>query len=163
MMESELILAVFDSSTPENSEDNSILDTLANMSAVAIINKTDSTRKMSEEFEQKIKNTVPRVVYLSAKSGEGLDTLAKNLNEMFALDEINLSNDALIANARQLSSVNVALDKICESRELLSVGESADIVCFALEGALSSLEEIDARGISEQIVNQIFSRFCVGK
>jgi putative transcriptional regulator len=56
-----------------------------------------------------------------------------------------------------------ALDKICEARELLSVGESADIVCFALEGALSSLEEIDARGISEQIVNQIFSRFCVGK
>jgi tRNA modification GTPase len=133
------------------------------MSAVAIINKTDSTRKMSEEFEQKIKNTVPRVVYLSAKSGDGLDTLAKNLNEMFALDEINLSNDALIANARQLSSVNVALDKIGEARDLLSVGESADIVCFALEGALSSLEEIDARGISEQIVNQIFSRFCVGK
>ena len=163
MAQSELVLSVFDWAQEENSEDLEILEALSGISAIAIINKTDSARKMSEEFEQKIKKTVPRVVYLSARDGDGLDTLAGTLSEMYNLDEINLSSDALISNARQASSLSLTLDKVSEARELLALGESADIVCFALEGALSSLEEIDARGISEQIVNQIFSRFCVGK
>ena len=82
---------------------------------------------------------------------------------MYELDKINLSNDPLIANARQLSSVNLALEKVNEAKDALDFGETPDIICFALENALSELDMIDARATSEEIVNEIFSRFCVGK
>jgi tRNA modification GTPase len=161
--ESELVLAVFDASVLENSEDHEILDTVSQKSAIAIINKSDSERKMSAEFEKKIRKAVPRVVYMSAKSGEGLDSLASELGQMYALDEIDISNDAVITNARQASALSRALDKVSEASELLKIGESPDIICFSLEQGLASLDEIDARGVSEEIVNTIFSRFCVGK
>lgn len=161
--ESELVLAVFDSSENENSEDAEILDSIKGRSAIAIINKSDAKRKMSDAFEKRIREEIPRVVSLSAKNGEGIEALARQLSEMFALDEINISSDALVTNARQASALGIALDKVSEASELLKLGESPDIVCFALEKALASLDEIDARGASEAIVNTIFSRFCVGK
>lgn len=161
--DSELVLCVFDASEVENDEDEQILNDAAERSAIAIINKTDAQRKMSDSFERQIREKISRVVTISAKSGEGIDTLGRVLAEMYALDEIDLSSDAVISNARQMSSLLVALDNISQARELLKSGESADIVCFSLESALASLEEIDARAVSEQIVNQIFSRFCVGK
>lgn len=161
--ESELVLAVFDGSVKENAEDAQILESVSQKSAIAIINKSDTERKMSLEFEEKIKNTVPRVVYMSARSGDGLDKLAKELGEMYALDEIDISNDAVITNARQASALTIALEKVEEAKSRLNIGESPDIVCFSLEEALASLDEIDARGVSETVVNTIFSRFCVGK
>ena len=118
---------------------------------------------MSEAFEKQIKEKISRVIYMSVRDGQGLDELARTLAQMYALDEISLSNDAVILGARQASSVKLALEKTSEAMALLRIGESPDIVCFALEEALASIEQIDARGISEQIVDQIFSRFCVGK
>ena len=132
-------------------------------SVIAIINKTDAERGMSEAFEKQIKEKISRVIYMSVRDGQGLDELARTLAQMYALDEISLSNDAVILGARQASSVKLALEKTSEAMALLRIGESPDIVCFALEEALVSIEQIDARGISEQIVDQIFSRFCVGK
>lgn len=161
--DAELVLCVFDAGEVENNEDALILSLASEKSAIAIINKTDAERKMSQEFEAQIKAKIPRVVYMSTKSGEGLDDLARELSSMYALDEINLSSDAIILGARQASSVGVALSRLDEASELLKMGQSPDIVCFALEGALGALDEIDARAISEQIVDQIFSRFCVGK
>ena len=163
MDEAELVLCVFDSSVKENDEDRLILKNATDKCSVAIINKSDKEKAISEDFENEIKSSLSRVVYMSARDGEGVDSLAKILNEMYSLDQIDLSNDAIIANARQASSVSSALERVNEAKELLDIGESPDIVCFALENALSHLEMIDARGVSEEIVNQIFARFCVGK
>ena len=163
MQDAELVLCVFDASARENSEDELILETVRGKSSVAIINKSDVKRAMSESFEARIKAEIPRVAYISAKSGEGIDELGKILNKMYELDEIELGMGAIISNARQASSLATSLERVSEACELLKIGESADVVCFSLESALSALEEIDARAISEEIVNQIFSRFCVGK
>ena len=161
--EAELVLCVFDASEAENDEDALILSLAQDKSVIAIINKTDAERGMSEAFEKQIKEKISRVIYMSVRDGQGLDELARTLAQMYALDEISLSNDAVILGARQASSVKLALEKTSEAMALLRIGESPDIVCFALEEALASIEQIDARGISEQIVDQIFSRFCVGK
>ncbi|MBO5374617.1 MAG: tRNA uridine-5-carboxymethylaminomethyl(34) synthesis GTPase MnmE [Clostridia bacterium] len=159
----ELVLCVFDASEVESSEDWELLSQIEGRSAVAIINKTDKQRKMSTALEDEIKKRIKRVVYMSAKAEKGIDELGRVLNEMYALDEIDLSSDAVISNARQASSVNTALQKIEEACAFLEMGQSPDIVCFSLESALSCLEMIDARAVSEEIVSQIFSRFCVGK
>ncbi len=161
--EAELVLCVFDASEEETDEDSFILDCAVQKSAIAIINKCDKLRKMSPEFEREITQKIKRVVYISAETGEGMDDFEKNLSSMYALDEIDITNDAVIANARQLSSVSGALERVESAIFELSQGVTPDIVCFGLESALSELEMIDASAITEKIVDRIFSRFCVGK
>ena len=82
---------------------------------------------------------------------------------MYKLGEINLSSDAVLSNARQHASCVTALEKSLEAKDALLIGATPDIICFSLESALSELDLIDKREVSEEIVSAIFSRFCVGK
>lgn len=160
---SELLLCVFDSSSKETDEDNFILECIGDKTAIALINKTDKECMLSAEFIQKIDTGCKKTIFLSAKTGSGIDELARVLSDMYNLGEIDLSNDAIISNARQFASVCVALEKCLEAKEALVFGQTPDIICFSLENALGELDLIDKRGVSEEIVNAIFSRFCVGK
>lgn len=160
---SELLLCVFDSSLPEAEEDEFILECAKGKTAIAIINKTDKESRLSPEFMKKIDTGCQKTVYLSAKTSDGKEELSQVLEEMYNLGEIDLSSDAVIANARQFASVSLALDKALESKEALTFGQTPDIICFSLEEALSELNMIDKREVSEEVVSAIFSRFCVGK
>ncbi|MBQ8343878.1 MAG: tRNA uridine-5-carboxymethylaminomethyl(34) synthesis GTPase MnmE [Clostridia bacterium] len=160
---SELVLCVFDLSDKENKEDYELIRSMEGKSAVAVLNKGDKKRAVSDEFLSHINAKFPYVCEISAKNESGLDNLARVLNTMYELDKIDISNDAVIANARQMSSLSLALDKVKEAKCALDFGETNDIVCFSLESALSELDMIDARATSEEIVSEIFSRFCVGK
>ncbi|MBR7101126.1 MAG: tRNA uridine-5-carboxymethylaminomethyl(34) synthesis GTPase MnmE [Clostridia bacterium] len=161
--EAEIVLCVFDGSEKETNQDYKIIEDVNGKCAVAVINKSDSQRALSEDFVAYLYEKFQYVCEISAKSADGLDGLARVLNEMYELDKIDISNDAVIANARQLSSLTLALDKVNEAKNALDLGETPDIICFSLENALSELDMIDARATSEEIVSEIFSRFCVGK
>lgn len=161
--DSELLLCVFDQSTKETAEDEEILDLVKGKSAIAIINKTDEEQKISKEFLEKVSTACLSTVYISAKSSQGYEELASTVSRLYDLGEFDLSNDAIISNARQFSSVSLALEETKNAKEALDFGQTPDIVLFALEKALSDLDMIDAKGASEEIVNTIFSRFCVGK
>ena len=160
---SELILCVFDSSTKETDEDVFIIDSVKDKTAVAIINKNDKENMLSREFESKIKSTFENIVYMSAKNSDGREKLAEVIKNMYELGTIDISNDAVISSARQFSAVSLSLESITQAKDALAYGETNDIICFTLEKALSELDMIDARETSEEIVNEIFSRFCVGK
>lgn len=160
---SELLLCVFDQSRKETEEDLYILESAKGKSAIAIINKSDTCRLISDDFLKNIENSFSKTVYLSAKDMKGYEELSEAVKNMYDLGEIDLSNDAVISNARQFSSVNLALSETENAKEALIFGQTPDIVLFSLEKALSDLDMIDARNASEEIVNTIFSRFCVGK
>ena len=119
--------------------------------------------RISEKFLEKIKSTCQKTIYIIAKNRDGYDELSSTIKELYELGDIDLSNDAVVSNARQFSSVSLALDGAYEAKDALLFGQTPDIVLFALEKALSSLDMIDARTTGEEIVNAIFSRFCVGK
>ena len=118
---------------------------------------------LSAEFMKKIEDSCQAVIYASAKDGVGLSELERELEKMYRLGEINLSNDAVIANARQFAATETALERALEAKGALNLGETPDIICFSLESALSELNMIDRREVSEEVVSAIFSRFCVGK
>jgi tRNA modification GTPase len=160
---SELLLCVFDLSRQETAEDYEILDAIKDKCAIAILNKSDTPPAISKEFEEKIRKTVPYLVYISARDKTGYEELAKAVAEIYELGKIDISNDAIISNARQLSSVSLALDEAKDAMTAFTLGATNDIVCTYLENALAHLDMIDARGVSEEVVNAIFSRFCVGK
>ncbi|MBQ7352651.1 MAG: tRNA uridine-5-carboxymethylaminomethyl(34) synthesis GTPase MnmE [Clostridia bacterium] len=161
--ESELILCVFDYSRKEEAEDIQILDEIKNKNAIGIINKTDTSKCISDDFEKKIKKSFDKVVYISTKDESGLKELSKAISDLYELGNFDLSNDAIVANARQSASVSLALDEALYAKEALSCQMTPDVVCFTLEKALSELNMIDLRDAGEEIVNAIFSRFCVGK
>ena len=160
---SELLLLVFDSSLKETDEDAFILECAKGKACIGIINKTDTEMRISPEFEEKIKQECSKTVYLSTKSFLGEEELARAVTELYDLGSINISSDAIISNARAHASVSLSLDAVEEAVEALNFGQTPDIVLFALERALGELDMIDARGVGEEIVSAIFSRFCVGK
>ncbi|MBQ7906760.1 MAG: tRNA uridine-5-carboxymethylaminomethyl(34) synthesis GTPase MnmE [Clostridia bacterium] len=160
---SELLLCVFDLSRKETGEDQEILEAIKDKCAIAILNKSDTPQGISKDFEEKIKENLPYVVYTSAKDKRGYEELCQVVSQLYDLGKIDISNDAIISNARQFSSVSLALDEAKDAMTAFTLGATNDIVCTSLENALSHLDMIDARGVSEEIVSAIFSRFCVGK
>ena len=112
---------------------------------------------------ESINSVVLKTVYISAKNNTGYDELANTVSQLYDLGKIDLSEDAIISNARQFSAVSLSLDSAVGSRDALLMGQTPDIVLFSLEKALSDLDMIDGREATEEIVNTIFSKFCVGK
>ena len=160
---SELLLCVFDGSVSENAQDVFIIECARGKNAIAIINKCDKEIALSKSFLNEIKNSFSYIVYASAKNNDGYEELSKIIADIYDIGVLDISNDAIISSARQFSAVSVALDCVSEARDALALGETPDIVCFTLEKALGELNMIDARETSEELVNEIFSRFCVGK
>jgi len=93
----------------------------------------------------------------------GLSGLSEAISELYGSDRIDISNDAVIWDARQQASLSRAAEWLEEASASLKFGAAADAVCTSVESAAAALNETDGRGITEEIVNGIFHRFCVGK
>ena len=159
----ELVLAVFDASAPLCDEDRTIIGRLKNASknVIAIINKSD--KGINADSKAELEASFERCIPLSAASGEGFGKLCALVEELFIDGEIDLANDAVVMGARQHSALVRAGallgDTVCE----LDSGAPLDVCCIAVEEAMSAIGEIDGRLIGEEIVSEIFSKFCVGK
>ena len=127
---------------------------------IAVLNKTDA---VTEEVDEFYKNAFAHSVSISAKSGVGMDALTALAERLFTAGEIDIRNDAILTNARQHSAATKALESVRRAIFALEAGASIDLCCIDAEEAMSSLSEIDGRAVSEDIVAQIFSKFCVGK
>ena len=159
----ELILAVFDASAPLTDEDEAIIGRLSGVSGsvVAIINKSDAGVDVGAKarLERAFKHTVT----LSASIGTGFDELKSLVEDMFIDGSIDLANDAVVMGARQHSALTRARDLLGDTVCELDMGAPLDVCCIAIEEAMSAIGEIDGRLIGEEIVAEIFSKFCVGK
>lgn len=159
---SELVLAVFDGSTPPTDEDYSLIEYLKGQSAetVAIINKTD--RGICPEAE-KICSLFEYSVKLSTVSGDGFEKLSELVEGIYIDKNLDTGNDAILANSRQHASALACLECLVRARELIKSSLPLEICCSELESAMSALSELDGRRVSEDIVAGIFKNFCVGK
>ncbi len=170
--EAALIIAVFDGSRPFDGEDSLVIDALVNSNAkkIAVINKSDIA---DAEFHLPDENIFDEIVTISALNEfnsvssdfteSGIQSLCRVINDMYTDGSIDISNDAVISEARQFASVSRAADDMERALQSLRIGESPDIICFCAESALAQLDMTDGRSVSEDIVSEIFSKFCVGK
>ena len=160
--EADLILAVFDRSRPLTEEDISLAHEAArsNGTAVALFNKSDSadTCDMSAVetlFEHKLN--------ISAKDGEGFSELAELIDRLFIDGEIEIGSDAVVTGARQYAALVSSAEALSAALDDLRQDIPLDLCCVEVENALSLLGEVDGRELGEEIISEIFSRFCVGK
>ncbi len=162
--ESELIIAVFDASREFDKEDERLISDIKKNAApkIALLNKSD----LEKTFDTgKISGVFDEVIDISAKVGqiEALEALSRTVDRLFTDERIITGSDAIIASARQKSALTSALDFVTEAIGSFEVGLSQDIASSDIEKALGRIAELDGRAVSEEIVADIFSKFCVGK
>ena len=160
--EAELILAVFDASCAPTEEDMQLIETLSTLSTpvIALLNKSDANTHC---FDSLLPQHFSRVVSLSAKSGDGFDALAKAVDDLFIDPDIELGQDAIVADARQYAALVRTADSLDTAYHAMSCGVSLDLCCIDVEAAMVALSELEGREVGEEIVSEIFSKFCVGK
>jgi tRNA modification GTPase len=160
MGEAGLILAVFDGSREPSDDDCALVERIKELGVpyVALINKADITADIHKLYSE-LENTV----CVSALTGEGFDALERKVEEMFIDGEIDIVNDPVVTGARQYAALSSAAELLEKAYADINAGVSLDVCCVGVECAMSALGEVDGREIGEEIVSDIFSRFCVGK
>lgn len=155
----ELILAVFDYSQQLTDDDIKLLEKCAGRRAVAVINKTDLENRIDIE---KIKEYIPHTVQLSAAKGEGLEELKNVISSILDTAELDTSSGVL-ANERQYNCCTSALDSLKEALDGLMMGVTLDAVNVSIDYATEKLLELTGEKARDAVVNEVFSKFCVGK
>ncbi len=166
--ESELVLFVIDGSRAPDGDEYALADELAARDGgrvAAILSKSDLTGGSAgaDRNATALWERFPDRVSLSAESGEGMDALASLVGRMFIDGSLSPETDAVVQNARQYAALGEAIGAIIDAEETLSIGYSPDIAGISLEEALSALRSVDGRGVCAEVVDNIFSKFCVGK
>ena len=161
MEEAELILAVFDGSRSPDDTDCRLVDELSDFSGckIAILNKADIGSCEDAFFAERFEH----VVRISAADGTGMNELTLLVERLFTDGALDVRNDAVLSNARQFASAIRAKEAVARALNALCDGYPIDLCCTDAEDAMSALCELDGRSVSEDIVAEIFSHFCVGK
>ncbi len=152
------VLALFDRSRPLDGDDRLLLSLLKEQAlpVIPLFTKCDLPPRAEDlppEFDP---------ICISREEEEIPQTLIRRLEELFIHDEAALQEGEVLTDLRQAQQLRLAKDALCSARTALKNGMK-DACGALLEEALSALYQLDGRGVSEKIVSDIFSRFCVGK
>lgn len=157
--ESDLVIAVFDGSCPLTADDFEIMERISGMKSIAVVNKSDKESIIKEENLTKY---FKHIVYLSAKNQSGIDKLESAVEELFKLNEFDFES-VTVANERQKQCIENSLEYVRKAIEALEYGEMLDAVTILIDEAEKYLLELTGEKVTEAVVDEVFSRFCVGK
>lgn len=157
--ESDLVIAVFDGSCPLETDDFEIMEQISGMKSIAVVNKSDKESVIKEE---KLTKYFKHIVYLSAKNQSGIDKLESAVEELFKLNEFDFES-ATVANERQKRCIENSLEYVRKAIEAIEYGELLDAVTILIDEAEKYLLELTGEKVTEAVVDEVFSRFCVGK
>lgn len=160
--EADVILAVVDGSRPPSAETKAWLESLRGRPVIVLINKTDLGQCISPDDIREILGEVP-VHAVSVLHNEGTEAIGATLRRMVATEGIVAGEDVWLTNARQQQWARTALTALQSAREALMGGLTVDCVTEDLRTAWEALGAIIGRRADEDIVSEIFRRFCVGK
>ena len=158
---SDIILAVFDVSKPLNSEDLSILDFIEDKKVIIVLNKIDL--QINKDTESKLKNLNKDFVMISAKENNGIEKIYQKLIDMFNLKEIEIDNGNIITNIRHKELIDLAEKNTEDAINALKNNLPVDIVAINIKEILENLGKITGEAVSEDIIKEIFAKFCLGK
>lgn len=164
--DAELVLAVLDGSVPFSDEERALCDTLKTHSdkkALYLLNKSDKgiLTEKSAAVSEYIGGS-EKLILFSAASGDGTETLREKLSVLYPVGDREIREGKIVTGARMYADLCGARDCVADSLATLEAF-TPDLAGTDLERALSFLSEADGRSVSQEIVDRIFSKFCVGK
>lgn len=160
--DADLEIAIFDSSKPLDAEDLEILNLIKNKKTIILLNKTDLEQVISED-DDRLTSVTSNILKISALNKTGIEELYDKIFEMFNLDEINLDNEVLITNLRHKNIISKAKENALNAKNALENNMPIDIIAIYIRQILDDLGEITGEVVTEDIINEIFSKFCLGK
>ena len=159
--DADLILYVVDSSLPLDENDREIMELLSGRKSIVIYNKTDLEAAVSiEELKEK---TGSPVIPVSVVEETGLRQLEDEIRRMFFHGELSFNDEVYITNARHKAALEEAKESLRLVKESINMGMAEDFFSIDLMSAYESLGRIVGESVGEDLVNEIFSKFCVGK
>ena len=167
----DLIIYVVDSSRELDENDEKILPLIKNKNAVILLNKSDLNTVVTKEMiKEKIsdltggadKSEIP-VISISAKEEKGIEKLEKKLKNMFLNGIISFNDQICISNVRQKNALTDALESMRKVVESINAGMPEDFYSIDLMDAYEALGSITGESVGEDLINEIFSKFCMGK
>ena len=159
--DADLILYVVDASIPLDENDREIIGLLRDKKAVVILNKTDLKQVVLEED---LKALVEHpIVSISAKEEEGIDRLEQQIKELFFAGKLTFNDEIYITNMRHKTALEEAKKSILLVENSIDMGLPEDFYSIDLMNAYEALGSIIGEAVGEDLVNEIFSKFCTGK
>jgi tRNA modification GTPase len=160
MEKADFIIAVFDGSLPAEAEDLEIIERIRGKNAVMVANKSDLPGKLRLE---NIDGRGGQYIRISALTGEGLDKLKSAVFDFATGDRPNERGSVMVSNIRHKLALDRACAAIGKASDILAGGQPLEILAIELRDALDSVGEITGAVTTEEILNRIFSDFCIGK
>ena len=160
--DADLIIAIFDSSKDLEEEDIEILNLIKGKKSIILLNKSDLNSKINEN-DERFTSITENILKISALKKSGIDELYEKIAELFNLNEINLDNEILITNIRHKNIISKSLENVNKAKEALEINMPIDIITIYIKEILEDLGEITGEVVTEDIINEIFSKFCLGK
>ncbi|MBR6915276.1 MAG: GTP-binding protein, partial [Clostridia bacterium] len=163
--EAELVICVFDASTPLRADDLDLIDRVSGLDAekICVLNKSDLPSGMSAQDRERIAALSHRTVAVSALTGDGKETIGGAISDIYNEEKLDFSSDAVIWSAAQRASLDRAYELLSDAENAIREGSPLDAVGVMCESALAELRTVDGRNVSDDIIDGIFSKFCVGK
>ena len=160
--DADLIIAIFDISGILDEDDRKIIELIRDKKAIILLNKVD-VLKDNNQMEKEINKLNKPVIKISAKEEMGLENLYDEIKKMFELNEISSNNEILITNERHKNQIIKAKQNILDAIETVRNNMPVDIISIYINQAMEDLGEITGVNVSENIINEIFAKFCLGK
>ena len=160
--DADLVIAIFDSSKELTKEDIEILNIIKNKKSIVLLNKADLNSVLNEN-DERFKKITENVLKISALNGEGLEKLYALISKMFSLEEINVDNDVIITNLRHKNLISKAIENVKKAKNTVEENMPIDIIAIFIKDILEDLGNITGEIVTDDIINEIFSKFCLGK
>lgn len=160
--DADLIIAIFDASKELGKEDIDILNLIKDKKAIILLNKTDLQEKITEENPE-INEAKATVIKISALNNVGIDKLYEEITKMFDLNQINLDQEVVITNIRHKNLIDKAIESTKKAKETMKQQMPIDIIAIFIKDILEDLGNITGEIVTEDIIDEIFSKFCLGK
>ena len=170
--DADLIMYVIDASAPLDENDDDIMRMIHGRKAIILLNKADLNtilgkdeikKKYSEINQLESCDIFPAIIEISAKNGQGIGELEQTLKEMFFEGKISFNDEIYITNVRHKTALNNAYEALKKVKESIDMGMPEDFYSIDLMDAYEELGSITGETIGEDLVNEIFSKFCMGK
>lgn len=159
----DLVLVMMDAGAGVQEEDLEIIEQVKTRKFILLVNKVDiASQEEINQITSKFQGA-ERIIHTSTKEGTGIEELEKTIEEMFLKGEINAENDILVTNVRHKDLIDKALTGISEACAAYEAGMPLDCITIDIKNAAESLGQITGESVNDDVMNEIFSRFCIGK
>ncbi len=159
--EADLIIFVADGSRPLDENDQKIIDLIRDRKAIVLLNKSDLETVLTEEMLKE--QTGKPVISVSAKEQTGIDRLEEQIKDWFLNGELDFNDEIMITNVRHKTAMSEAFNSLTLVERSIQDGMPEDFFSIDLMNAYEQLGTIIGESLEDDLVNEIFSRFCMGK